>query len=162
MKESAVTRQAILIAAAWAVFAVFGVVDASAQASEPQFILTGVVVVEGETGGRAWLQEPKLTQNQVVPVRRGEQIGPYRLTAIHEDRVELQGPKGKLVVPLAGVAAPASPTVASSPAATTPQPTPRELRLRNRPRPEKPREWAKDTPKFNFGSLPSLLSGQQN
>ncbi len=82
----------------------------------PQFTLSGVVVVEG--GGRAWLQEPQLTQNQPVSVRLGESIGPYRLTKILEDRVELQGPTGTLAVLLAGVAGP--PTVA----APAPRPAP--------------------------------------
>ena len=78
-----------------------GAADAQSVApSGPQFTLSGVVVVEG--GGRAWLQEPVLTQNEIVAVRPGENIGPYRLTKILEDRVELAGPSGTFSVRLAG------------------------------------------------------------
>jgi hypothetical protein len=89
-----------------------------AQNSPPAaegFILSGVISVDGG-GGFAWLQEPRLTNNQVVAVRRGETVGPYRLTEIFEDRVELEGPAGKLLVPLfnAQAAAP-SQAVAASP-----------------------------------------------
>ena len=103
----------IVIAAAWGVFvfaAAIGVADAQTQ---PQFTLTGVVVVEG--GGRAWLQEPELTQNQPVGMRPGETIGAYRLTKIFEDRVELVGPSGPFSVLLAGVAGPAAPAAAMAP-----------------------------------------------
>src|SRR5258706_1416838 len=57
------------------------------QTPGTQFALSGVVVVEGQ--GRAWLQEPTLTQNRIVGIRVGESIGSYRLTKILEDRVEL-------------------------------------------------------------------------
>lgn len=73
--------------------------------SGPRFMLSGVVVVEG--GGRAWLQEPNLTKNQVVALRIGEAIGPYRLTKVLDDRVELAGPQGAFVVLLAGAQGPA-------------------------------------------------------
>jgi hypothetical protein len=89
-----------------------GVADAQIGVAGPQFTLTGVVVVEG--GGRAWLQEPQLTQNQTVALRPGENIGPYRLTKVFEDRVEMVGPSGAFAVPLAGVAAPA-PVVSVAP-----------------------------------------------
>jgi hypothetical protein len=64
-----------------------------------RFVLSGVVSVEG---GRemAWLQEPTLTRNQVVIARAGDRIGPYRLTRILADRVELDGPSGVTVIPL--------------------------------------------------------------
>jgi hypothetical protein len=101
----------ILTAVAWAIFAVAAATSV-ADAQEPRFTLTGVVVVEG--GGRAWLQEPQLTQNQPVAMRPGETIGAYRLTRIFEDRVELVGPAGTISVLLAGVAGPA--TTAALPA----------------------------------------------
>ena len=96
---------ALIVWAALAVAAASGTADAQV----PQFMLTGVVVVEG--GGRAWLHEPVLTQGQPVALRPGESIGPYRLTQILEDRVELVGPSGPTWVMLAGVQGPA---VASS------------------------------------------------
>ena len=79
--------------------------DASAGT---RFVLSGVVVVEG--GGRAWLQEPTLTKNEIVSVRPGDSIGPYRLTKVFDDRVELEGPRGSFAVRLAG---PSGPVVAS-------------------------------------------------
>lgn len=99
-------KSLIAIAVALAVLAGAGAGSTSAQSAEPRFVLSGVVFVEGGTGGRAWLLEPTLTQNQVITVRPGDSIGPYRLASIHDDRVELQGPSGKLVVPLAGVSGP--------------------------------------------------------
>ena len=103
-----------ILAAAWLVLIVAGVADA--QSAAPRFMLSGVVVVEG--GGRAWLQEPSLTKNQIVALRPGESIGPYRLTKILDDRVELAGPQGTFVVLLAGAQGPA--TVA----APAPRPAP--------------------------------------
>jgi hypothetical protein len=99
--------------------AAMSVVNADAQ----QFSMTGVVVVEGNS--RVWLQEPSLTQNRIVVVRVGESVGPYRVTKILEDRVELAGPGGALVVRLAGAqGAPPAPTVAAAPAVPAPEPPP--------------------------------------
>ena len=86
-----------------------GVLTQVTPAAGAQFMLTGVVVVEG--GGRAWLQEPQLTGNEVVAIRVGESIGPYRLTKILEDRVELVGPNGPFAVRLAGAQGPATAAV---------------------------------------------------
>ena len=61
------------------------------------------------------MQEPQLTQNQPVAVRPGESIGPYRLTKVLEDRVELQGPGGTISVLLAGVQAPVTEVASSGP-----------------------------------------------
>ena len=110
-------RRLMLIAAMWAALISASAGSADAQSAE-RFILTGVVFVEGGTG-RAWLQEPTLTHNEVVSVRPGDSIGPYRLTKVLEDRVELEGPAGKFVVRLAGPAGAA--TVAAS---KEPQPQP--------------------------------------
>jgi hypothetical protein len=104
----------ILAAAAWAGLVVAAAAG-GADAQGPRFTLSGVVVVEG--GGRAWLQEPQLTQNQPVAVRPGESIGPYRLTKVLEDRVELEGPGGTISVLLAGVQV-------QAPAVATPAPRP--------------------------------------
>jgi hypothetical protein len=96
-------------------------------AAAHQFVLSGLVLA-GDGRGTAWLQEPALTQNQPLAFRIGDTIGPYRLTGIFDDRVELQGPGGRLTVPLYGTggtqpapAAPAQPTQAQS--GPTPHPT---------------------------------------
>jgi hypothetical protein len=93
---------------------IVAVVDAQSE----KFVLTGVVYVEGGRGV-AWLQEPTFTSNKIVTLRQGDQIGPYRLTKILEDQVELEGPGGKVAVPLAGAGGAIS--VAAIPAA--PEPT---------------------------------------
>ena len=110
----------ILAAAAWAVLVFAAVVGGADAQSGPRFTLSGVVVVEG--GGRAWLQEPQLTKNQPVAVRPGESIGPYRLTKVLEDRVELEGPGGTISVLLAGVQAPPTGAAASAPRPLPPAP----------------------------------------
>lgn len=84
------------------VIGITGVVEAqSANPSAEKFVLTGVVYVEGGRG-LAWLQDPTFTNNQIVTLRVGDRVGPYRLTKILEDQVELEGPRGKVAVPLAG------------------------------------------------------------
>jgi hypothetical protein len=64
-----------------------------------RFVLTGVIF-SGGASGVAWLQEPILTGDRPMALRPGESIGPYRLTGVFEDRVELEGPKGRILVPL--------------------------------------------------------------
>ena len=113
----------ILTVVAWAVFVVAAASGAADAQVEPRFTLTGVVVVDG--GGRAWLQEPQFTQNQPVAMRPGETIGPYRLTKILEDRVELVGPAGTISVLLAGVSGPPS-LAAMPPPRPSPPPPPSE------------------------------------
>ena len=73
----------------------------SVTSPNERFVLSGVVYVEGG-GGLAWLQEPTFTNNRVVTVRVGDRIGPYRLTKVLDDQVELEGPGGRVSVPLAG------------------------------------------------------------
>jgi len=114
VKENAVRRRLILIAATWA--AVVGLVAGSAHAQSPtppggQFVLVGVVLLEGERG-LAWVQEPNFTNNKVVTVRLGDSVGPYRVTKILTHQVELTGPGGTISVPLAGL--PGAVSVASS------------------------------------------------
>jgi hypothetical protein len=75
---------------------------ASAAASAPQFALIGTVVTD--TRALAYLQEPTLTGNGPVRVPLGERIGPYRLTRVLADQVELEGPAGRLTVRLGGAA----------------------------------------------------------
>ena len=107
-------RRLILIAATWA--AVVGLIAGSAQAQSPtppggQFVLIGVVLLEGERG-LAFVQEPNFTNNKVVTVHLGDSVGPYRVTKILTHQVELTGPDGTVSVPLAGL--PGAVTVASS------------------------------------------------
>jgi hypothetical protein len=156
-----VSKRLMLIVATGAALVGAGAGRTDAQAGTPagtQFTLTGVMVVEGG-GGRAWLQEPNLTQNQVITVRAGESIGAYRLVKIIEDRVELEGPTGKFQVMLAGVPAPAT--------ATTSPPRPAPVGIAGpaqasqaQPTAEKPPVDLRTDPrkKFDFGSLPSILN----
>jgi hypothetical protein len=78
-----------------------------------RFILSGVMFLE-DGPGLAWLQEQSLTGNRVVTMRPGESIGPYRLIRILEDRVELQGPGGTVLVPVYNAQGPAATAVASA------------------------------------------------
>jgi hypothetical protein len=64
-----------------------------------RFVVSGVVLLDGNNG-LAWLQEPTLTGNRAVVLRPGQNVGPYRLTGVFEDRVELEGPNGKVRVPV--------------------------------------------------------------
>ncbi len=115
-----------------------------ASADAQQFSMTGVVVVEGQS--RVWLQEPSLTQNRIVVVRVGESVGPYRVTKILEDRVELDGPAGILVVRLAGApsapSAPSAPTVAAIPAPEPPPNTNEKPVVRRRADRDRCARWA--------------------
>jgi hypothetical protein len=92
--------------------------EAHAAAAE-KFLLSGVLVLDGERGV-AWLSEPTLTQNLVRVVRTGESIGAYQLTKVFENRVELQGPEGPVMVPLNG--GPGTPTATASAAPPPAQP----------------------------------------
>ena len=87
----------------------------SAQPGGPggeRFVLTGMVVWSDKEGV-AWLQEPDLTRNQIVTVRIGESVGPWKLTQFLENGVQLEGPAGKVLVPLG---APGSAVAAGAPA----------------------------------------------
>lgn len=90
------------------------------QPAAERFVLSGVIVFEGG-GGLAWLQEPTLTGNSVVTVRPGDSVGPYRLTRILEDRIELEGPAGKVLVPIYGVHDAPGTAVASAVPSSLPQ-----------------------------------------
>jgi hypothetical protein len=140
----------ILTVVAWAVVAIAAAAGA-ADAQTPYFTLSGLVVVEG--GGRAWLQEPVLTQNQPVALRPGESIGPYRLTKIFEDRVELAGPSGTFSVLLAGIQ---GATAAAPPPPPQPLPVPQVVNdPSHRVLPLGPplAELPPGTPRVDFGSL---------
>lgn len=92
---------------------------APAQAP-PQFVLNGIVIPDN---GRAfvWIQEPTLTQGKVIVLRPGETVGPYRLGKVEDDRVELEGPGGKMMVPLYA-RAPGAPAAPGATAGRTPAP----------------------------------------
>jgi hypothetical protein len=100
--EVQMSRQAMAILAFAAAVAVVGAQDGWAQArgadAGERFVVSGVILYEG--GGVAWLQEPSLTGNQTVALRLSDSIGPYRLTKILDDRIELQGPAGTVLVPV--------------------------------------------------------------
>jgi hypothetical protein len=68
-------------------------------AAAPAFVLSGVVIGP-DRAPLAWLQEPAETANSVVVVREGDRLGAYQVTRIHADRVELEGPGGRVIVPL--------------------------------------------------------------
>jgi hypothetical protein len=149
----------ILAAAIWVLVLTAGAAYAqSVAAAGPRFTLSGVVVVEG--GGRAWLQEPSLTKDQIVAIRPGESIGPYRLTKILDDRVELVGPEGTFAVLLAGVQGPATVAAPAPKPAPIRQPTPPSSNDPNDPNrvvilpPGPPlAPLPPGTPRVDFGSL---------
>jgi hypothetical protein len=106
-----------------------------ARAVEEQFVVVGLMLVDGAPG-LAWLVEPRLTQNRAVAVRQGERVGPYQVTNILDDRVELTGPAGTVWVP---VLTTGGPVVASAgPVGPTPDSgaTPLGAGGRARPAPE--------------------------
>ena len=141
-----------LIVAAWAVAAFAGAAGA-AGAQTPNFTLSGLVVVDG--GGRAWLQEPVLTQNQPVGLRPGESIGPYRLTKILDDRVELAGPSGTFTVLLAGVQGATAAVAPPAPPQWQQPPPPAITDPNHRVLPLMPPlvELPPGTPRVDFGAL---------
>ena len=74
----------------------------SAQPGAPgaeRFVLTGMVVWSGNEGV-AWLQEPDLTRNEMVALRIGQSVGPWKLTRFLDNGIELEGPAGKVLIPL--------------------------------------------------------------
>ena len=90
-----------------------GNVDGQGPPPAEKFVLSGVIFFDGWPG-LAWLQEPTLTGNQVVAVHQGGTVGQYRLTRILADRVELEGPAGKILVPIYGAREVAGAAVASA------------------------------------------------
>jgi hypothetical protein len=89
-----------------------------------RFVLSGVLVLEGGAG-MAWLREPSLTGDRVVVLRPGERVGPYRLTKILEDRVELEGPTGKVLLPIYdGLRTPGTAVASAAPEMSRPVPSP--------------------------------------
>ncbi len=76
---------------------------------QPRFSVMGVVIRQDVS--LAWLGEPTYTKDNFVRVREGDRIGPYQIVKIREDRVELTGPSGPVVVRLSASA----PDVAQQP-----------------------------------------------
>ena len=74
-------------------------VRAAGGPGRERFVLTGMVVWS-EKEGVAWLQEPEFTRNAIVAVRIGQNVGPWKLTRFLENGVELDGPAGKVLIPL--------------------------------------------------------------
>ena len=104
-----------------------------ASTGAERFYLSGVVVVDGGDA-KAWLQEPTLTNDRPVVVRVGDRIGRWTLTAISPNRVELEGPGGKVFVPLYGFSGPGSgssavASVPRSPTVESPPPSENTLHI---------------------------------
>ena len=76
-----------------------GVLAQPGAPGSERFVLTGMVVWSGNEGV-AWLQEPDLTRNEMVALRIGERVGPWKLTRFLDNGVELEGPAGKVLIPL--------------------------------------------------------------
>jgi hypothetical protein len=94
----------------------------AAAQEQPRFTVMGVVIrAEGEAW--AWIGEPTHTQNKLVRVRQGDRVGPYRVTKIVEDRVELTGTSGVVVVRISA-SAPDAPAQASGGVTAGAQPQP--------------------------------------
>jgi hypothetical protein len=94
----------------------------SAQPGAPsaeRFVLTGMVTWSG-TEGVAWLQEPDLTRNEIVVLRIGQSVGAWKLTRFLDNGVELDGPGGKVLVPLHNVGAGGTAVAAGAPVGPAP------------------------------------------
>jgi hypothetical protein len=111
----------IVVIAAAGMIASMAAGAAYAQSNE-RFVLSGLISIEGDRG-LAWLQEPTYTNDKIIVVRVGDNIGPYRLTKILDDQIELVGPAGKVAIPLAGTGGPVN--VAVTPQAMPQQPNDR-------------------------------------
>ena len=92
----------------------------SAQPGAPgaeRFVLTGMVVWSGNEGV-AWLQEPDLTRNEMVALRIGQSVGPWKLTRFLDNGIELEGPAGKVLIPLHNAGGGGTAVAAGAPAGT--------------------------------------------
>ena len=88
-------------------------------------VLTGVVIAGDRALG--FVQDPNLTKNKIVTVRRGDTVGPYTVIAIESDRINLQGPTGLFTIRLARQTGgtPAGATLGASPSAPSSSQLPR-------------------------------------
>jgi hypothetical protein len=97
--------------------------EVSGQPGAPgaeRFVLTGMVVWSSSEGV-AWLQEPDLTRNKPVTLRIGESVGPWKLTRFLDNGVELDGPAGKVLVPLQNAGGGGTAVAAGAPARPAPE-----------------------------------------
>lgn len=98
---------------------------AAAAQDQPRFSVMGVVIRQDVS--IAWIGEPTYTKDNFVRVREGDRVGPYQIVKIREDRVELTGPAGPIVVRLSASAPDVGPqpsgqavSTVSAPAAMSP------------------------------------------
>ena len=75
---------------------------AAAAQDQPRFSVMGVVIRQEVR--IAWIGEPTYTKDNFVRVREGDRLGPYQILRIREDRVEMTGPTGPMVVRLSASA----------------------------------------------------------
>lgn len=103
------------VVALFALLAVSIIAERAAAQDQSRFFLNGVVT-KPDGSSMALLSEPTLTQDRARFVREGDRIGPYRVAAIKEDRVELDGPSGRVIVRLSSSAGSGAPVSAAAPA----------------------------------------------
>ena len=125
-----------------------------------RFVLTGLVVWSGKEGV-AWLQEPDLTRNQIVTLRIGESVGPWKLTRFLDNGVELEGPAGKVLIPLQNVGSSGTAVAAGAPAAPAPAAASTASAVATPPVPDPPVPafvWESNRPAPNAGALGEALN----
>jgi hypothetical protein len=93
---------------------------AAAAQDQPRFSVMGVVIRPGVS--IAWIGEPTLTKDNFVRVHEGQRIGPYQVVKILEDRVELTGPSGPIIVRLSASGQDTQPSSVSPVARPAPDP----------------------------------------
>ena len=104
-----------IVGAAVAISLGAGAGDAAwAQANEPRFVLSGIVI-DGRGSARILLGEAQLTGGRSVLLRVGDTLGSYSVASIGTDHAVVQGPAGATIrIPLSGIAASAAPVLARS------------------------------------------------
>jgi hypothetical protein len=122
LRRALVAGALVLVAGAWGR-------DAIPADGPPQFLLAGVILVEGKVE-KALLAEPTLTGGQPILVAKGERLGPYRLVKVLEDHVVLARAGQELTVRLG---APEGGLARREPAASAPRADPGVQRPRQRP-----------------------------
>jgi hypothetical protein len=133
-----------------------GIAEQPGAPGAERFVLTGLVVWSGEEG-MAWVQEPDLTRNEIVAVRIGESVGPWKLTRFLDNGIEMDGPSGKVLIPLynAGAGGPAVAGGAASGSASAPASRPRT----NTPQNDAPRVAAPVAPGAPVAQVPGYVRG---
>jgi hypothetical protein len=144
-----------------AVCAVWLFANGAYAQSQPHFSVMGVVI--RQDFGLAWIGEPTYTKDNFVRVREGDRIGPYQIVKIREDRVELTGPSGPVVVRV-NASAPDTAQQPSGQAVSVPAPVPAST-----PIPEadvaaaraRAREWKTQYPSQGFNRLLERLKPRE-